>query len=273
MAMNRQDYAQDTNHKDHDDPLVQSATFIPSQFLDHVAHDVAGHDPFYALDGIFRFFAASEHQFINLMAELVERLRKESQDDNVMMELQGIYRRLQTHQERLGDALEAIKYRGGRGWPLASIDTHKKKAAEALQDLIQLFEWLIRRAATVSATCKGEMEVNLTSRGDLVRLREGASRGLPTPRLTTAPQASSLSPVSRSNLYTSTGPSSITTANSEDLAPRAANYKPRDFDHPDKGCASVSTARSRDSLHAAFGLHHNKFHFHSPADIHVDSMK
>ncbi|KFA74351.1 hypothetical protein S40288_06666 [Stachybotrys chartarum IBT 40288] len=57
------------------------------------------------------------------------------------------------------------------------------------------------------------------------------------------------------------------------LADEPSSYRRREFDHQDEGYASVSTDRSRDSLHAGFGLHHNKFHFHSPADIHVDSLK
>ncbi|KAH7149053.1 hypothetical protein B0J13DRAFT_296229 [Dactylonectria estremocensis] len=41
----------------------------------------------------------------------------------------------------------------------------------------------------------------------------------------------------------------------------------------DEGYSSYSTDRSRESLRSEFGLHHNRFQFQSPADIHGDSMK
>ncbi|KAI9155525.1 hypothetical protein HJFPF1_08109 [Paramyrothecium foliicola] len=53
------------------------------------------------------------------------------------------------------------------------------------------------------------------------------------------------------------------------------NYKRRDHEYPvDDGYSSMSTDRSRDSLTAEFkGIHHNKFNFQSPADMHGDSLK
>ncbi|PNY25923.1 Uncharacterized protein TCAP_04140 [Tolypocladium capitatum] len=61
------------------------------------------------------------------------------------------------------------------------------------------------------------------------------------------------------------------------FADERPNFKRRDTGstvNGDEGyCSYASPERSRDSLPAEFGLHHNKFHFQTPADLHTDSIK
>ncbi|KEY74766.1 hypothetical protein S7711_11064 [Stachybotrys chartarum IBT 7711] len=146
---------------DFDGELLQSATFIPQEFSKHIDHNVASRNPFYAMDGIFRTFAASEQQFINLMADLIDNIASKGPEEGVMIELQHIYRCLQRHEERLQDTFEVLRGKGGRGWFRleATTDSRKQKADDALQDLMHIFEKLLRRVSTVSTACKGEMEM------------------------------------------------------------------------------------------------------------------
>jgi Mg2+ and Co2+ transporter CorA len=146
---------------DFDGELLQSATFIPQEFSKHIDHNVASRNPFYAMDGIFRTFAASEQQFINLMADLIDNIASKGPEEGVMIELQHIYRCLQRHEERLQDTFEVLRGKGGRGWFRldATTDSRKHKADDALQDLMHIFEKLLRRVSTVSTACKGEMEM------------------------------------------------------------------------------------------------------------------
>ncbi|KAK3984744.1 hypothetical protein QBC44DRAFT_227349, partial [Cladorrhinum sp. PSN332] len=107
-----------------DGDLIQTLSFLPLDFGTTIDRRTAATDPFYALDEIFRLFAASEHQFLNLMAEKLRHWAGENttttkldlvSDEirNRIVEIQTIKRLIDRHLDRLHDVLEVVQARGG----------------------------------------------------------------------------------------------------------------------------------------------------------------
>ncbi|KAK7419373.1 hypothetical protein QQX98_003325 [Neonectria punicea] len=129
--------------------------------------DLASKDPFYMLDEIFRLFAASEHQFLNLMKAKVESLAifDEERSDNIS-ELQTIKRLVDRHAEQLEDLLPIIRARGGSDWPRATVEaemsvrsyqpqeTAPDATREASERLTVMFQKIQRRTCAVSSLCQ-----------------------------------------------------------------------------------------------------------------------
>ncbi|KAK7426262.1 hypothetical protein QQZ08_007292 [Neonectria magnoliae] len=108
---------------------------------------------------------------------------------------------------------------------------------------------------------------------------------LPPPRYLPGAEPTHLPPDMRDKRDFGPGPASFASgygSMASSFAEERPSYQRRDIggfrnsfaSDRDEGYSSYSTDRTRDSLRTGeFGLHHNRFQFQSPADIHGDSMK
>ena len=136
--------------------LFQSSSWIPTDIGTSLDPETMEKDPFYSLTEIFKFAAASEHQFLNLMKMKIKVVvATETPNYGKIAELQAIRELINEHLETLRDTLKTVKARGGPKWPRAPSETRmQKKADGAVLWSTSSYEELYSRAKTLSDRCK-----------------------------------------------------------------------------------------------------------------------
>lgn len=146
--------------KDSHFDLAQSCALMHTDLGKSLDPETMRCDPFYSLTEIFRFAAASEFQFLDLMKTKIQAATILEASGGRISELQVIKDIIDEHCELLYENLEKIRSRGGTDWPKAPNETRMQKKAEAaVGKLINDFEKLILRAKSLSDKCTDAVSV------------------------------------------------------------------------------------------------------------------
>lgn len=139
--------------------LIQTLSFLQTELGQSFDLETANENPFYALNEIFKLFAASEHQFLNLMEAKVQKQGPMDEDrQESISEIQQMKKLVDQHVEQLQDILEIVKSRGGRSWPRVT-NSDGNEADEAVERLTSTVNKLTRRSQAVSQSCNDAMSM------------------------------------------------------------------------------------------------------------------
>jgi Mg2+ and Co2+ transporter CorA len=121
-------------------------------------------DPFYALDEIFRFSAASHAQFLNLIDSKLQESATERNWSNLdVTHIHYLLRLLEEHAEHLRQTHSIITSRDGLGWPKPTDHNLRQKHALLATDLARDFEFLIHRSQVLTAMCNRQIQILLSA--------------------------------------------------------------------------------------------------------------
>nr|POE75757.1 glutamyl-trna(gln) amidotransferase subunit a [Quercus suber] len=154
-------------HQD-DRKFPQTAALLSSNYGHLLDTGVMASDPFYALMDLFRFTAASENQFLNLMDDYIGRetghsiLKVKQPSLSNLLYCQEI---LEDHTSRLKETTKFVRRRGGPQWPrVARLDKERYAVAEsAAEALLSDFEQLEERSRLLIERCSKGMSVIMGS--------------------------------------------------------------------------------------------------------------
>jgi Mg2+ and Co2+ transporter CorA len=166
--------------------VEQSASLLHLDYGKTLEKQIMAYDPFYAIHELLMSFAYSEAQFLNVIeSKINEDIAKEfSADHNIspanMIFFQGL---LDNHAETLRKNVATIKYCQESGWPKPSDEKLAKKTAAQAQALLQDYKGLLKRAETLSNTCKTRLQI-LMSRAGIVESNKAIEQAKVVTKLT-----------------------------------------------------------------------------------------
>ncbi|KAK5171082.1 uncharacterized protein LTR77_004226 [Saxophila tyrrhenica] len=142
-----------------DKKFPQTASLLAFDYGHFLDKSAMSSDPFYALDDLFRFFANSENQLLNLIEWYVGNDTGHRSLTNDKPSVSGLvyYQEiLETHVGRLRQLAEVVRRRGGTQWPRApQQEKHAyNKAEDAAVNLLRDIEYLQRRADDIRKRCE-----------------------------------------------------------------------------------------------------------------------
>lgn len=160
----------------------QSASHLPFEFDSSLRPEVMELDPFYAMNGIFRFAAAAQSQFLEMMRRKIKASVASASPDSIG-DLSRAKDVLGEQARQVQDNLDVIKSRGGRGWPKAQ-DDRLVQEAEAVADTLQAeYEHLLRSMTQLSLECSESVSI-LMSDAQYHEAQKGIAQGNAVIKLT-----------------------------------------------------------------------------------------
>lgn len=178
----------DENTQYTDTMLPQTASLLPFDYGRRLDKQAAAADPFYALGDLFRFYAASENQVLNLLDEYTARetghelLATEKPTLANLLYCQSL---LEVHVRRLRDLAEVVHRRGGTGWPRlpqdGSLPSEKVNAAHSALEID--FQHMLRHAEAIAERCRKGMDV-IMNNAMLAESKQAIAQAKRTARLT-----------------------------------------------------------------------------------------
>ncbi|KAF2160590.1 hypothetical protein M409DRAFT_28976 [Zasmidium cellare ATCC 36951] len=142
------------------DGITQNARHLSHQYCQDLDLALARADSFYAVRNLFRFSAASENQFLNMMQSVIRDdihhatvLAKEKRADASLSNLLSNQLVLSDHVKRLEDNLLAIQRRDE--WPKwrGSSSDILLRADKAGSELLDNYQGLLRKATALAEEC------------------------------------------------------------------------------------------------------------------------
>ena len=137
------------------------------------------HDPFYALNELFAFNGASELQFLNRIATILDDITTPAPDipvnsgpsANVQSNLVYYQRLIESHVHRISETRTFIDSRGSLDWP----QSNAKKATVAATRLTKDYEYLLTKAKALQKQCEREMAI-LRDNANIIEARRGVDQ-------------------------------------------------------------------------------------------------
>jgi hypothetical protein len=151
-----------------DKEVEQSASLLHLDYGKTLDKLAMARDPFYALHELLMSFAYSEVQFLNVIeSKINEDIAKEFALDHNISPANMIYFQslLDKHAETLRRNVMIITRRNELGWPRPPEHNFAKKTVAQAQALLQDYEGLLRRAESLSYTCKARLQILMSKAG------------------------------------------------------------------------------------------------------------
>lgn len=140
--------------------LPQSISHLPSNYDRYLNAEIMACDAFYAVNEIFRFAAASEGQFLDLIAEKVRVASIGQPTPSIgLSELQTAKSLLEEHQQSIRENLKTVHDRGGPRWPCTTNKKWMRKTERAANQLELQYEHLLNFCNRLSEQCTSGMAV------------------------------------------------------------------------------------------------------------------
>ncbi|KAF2232580.1 hypothetical protein EV356DRAFT_534509 [Viridothelium virens] len=168
--------------------IPQSASLLHLDYGRFLDRGIAAIDPFYALQDLFNFAAASENQFLNMIGS---KLQQEL-DLNVLIQprsptlsnLLCTQRNLDRRVQRIQENLDFIRAWSRREWFRGSLDsTQQSKADKSADKVARDFEYLLGRAKALHEQCTKGMQIVMNN-ANVKEAREAMSQAEVVAKLT-----------------------------------------------------------------------------------------
>jgi hypothetical protein len=166
--------------------VEQSASLLHLDYGKTLDGRTMAQDPFYSLHELLLSFAYSEVQFLNVIeSKINEDMAKEFTPDHNISPANMIYLQvlLDKHTESLQRNIDAIKSRDELGWPQPLDQRSKSITAAHAQILLQDYKGLLKRAESLSHTCKRRLQI-LMSRAGIVESNKAIEQAKIVTKLT-----------------------------------------------------------------------------------------
>ncbi|MCJ1439385.1 hypothetical protein MMC27_008779 [Xylographa pallens] len=169
--------------------MTQSASRLHLRYGRFLDSDIMSRNPIYALHELFAFVASAELQFLDLMAENLEKelggqLNEDEIDlDNYEVNLisqSNILRARRLLEEHIQDLNEVLCFFRHKGdmitWSQSSQQEKSDMADAAVNDLEQDYQYLMNRAETLRLHCERAMTIAMNS-ASIAEARRGIQQG------------------------------------------------------------------------------------------------